>query len=161
MQSMESLPKSSWSKQTHLLFIATCLLLPSVLSTDVKYCDKEANYAVKVYGVDISPNPVVTGEPATFNISGSTGQTLSGGKVVIDVSYFSIHVHRETHDLCDEICCPVAVGSFVLSHTQRLPGYTPPGSYTLKMTMKDNDNEELTCIRFKFNIGFGSLVSDT
>uniref|UniRef100_A0A2P2JV58 Putative phosphatidylglycerol/phosphatidylinositol transfer protein DDB_G0282107 n=1 Tax=Rhizophora mucronata TaxID=61149 RepID=A0A2P2JV58_RHIMU len=38
MQSMESLPKSSWSKQTHLLFIATCLLLPSVLSTDVKYC---------------------------------------------------------------------------------------------------------------------------
>ena len=35
--------------------------------------DNEANYVVKVDGVDISPNPVVRGKPATFTISASTG----------------------------------------------------------------------------------------
>lgn len=35
--------------------------------------DKQGNYAVKVTGVNISPNPVARGKPATFSISASTG----------------------------------------------------------------------------------------
>jgi hypothetical protein len=38
--------------------------------------DKRANYAVSVSSVDIIPNPVIRGEPATFNISASTGTKL-------------------------------------------------------------------------------------
>ncbi|BBN68971.1 MD-2-related lipid recognition domain-containing protein / ML domain-containing protein [Prunus dulcis] len=33
-------------------------------------------YAVKVQGVEILPDPVVRGKPATFNISASTGTML-------------------------------------------------------------------------------------
>lgn len=58
-----------------------------------------------------------------------TAQAIPGGKVVIDVSFFGVHVHQETHDLCDELSCPVAEGDFVLSHTQTLPGFTPPVSF--------------------------------
>lgn len=36
--------------------------------------DRTGNYAVKVSGVDMSPDPVVRGEPATFKISASTGK---------------------------------------------------------------------------------------
>lgn len=36
--------------------------------------DKKGNYAVKVDQVEIFPDPVVTGEPATFNISAVTGK---------------------------------------------------------------------------------------
>uniref|UniRef100_A0A2N9H592 MD-2-related lipid-recognition domain-containing protein n=1 Tax=Fagus sylvatica TaxID=28930 RepID=A0A2N9H592_FAGSY len=56
-----------------LLFSALYLVLLPTQATDVKYCDKKGNYAVKVNGVEISPNPVVSGKPATFNISASTG----------------------------------------------------------------------------------------
>ncbi|XP_039002140.1 putative phosphatidylglycerol/phosphatidylinositol transfer protein DDB_G0278295, partial [Hibiscus syriacus] len=109
------------------------------------------------------PNPVAWGKPATFTISASTGQAISGGKAGIDVSYFGVHVHQETHPLCEETTCPISVGNFVLSHNQVLPGFTPPGSYTLKMTISGDGIPQLTCISFDFKIGFGtsgSSVSD-
>ncbi|KAK7839080.1 uncharacterized protein LOC112040822 [Quercus suber] len=118
-----------------LLFAAiiSLVLVPSAQATptDVKYCDKKVDYPVKVSGVVVSPNPVVSGKPATFNISATTGKPISSGKVVIDVSYFGVHVHTENHDLSEEISCPIAAGNFVLSHSQTLPGFTPPVSLIL------------------------------
>lgn len=55
-------------------------------------------------------------------------EAISGGKLVIDVSYFGWHIHSETHDLCAETSCPVSIGDFVVAHSQVLPGYTPPVS---------------------------------
>lgn len=57
-----------------------------------------------------------------------TDKAISGGKLVIDVSYFGWHIHSETHDLCDETSCPVSIGDFVVAHSQILPGFTPPVS---------------------------------
>lgn len=54
---------------------------------------------------------------------------ISSGKLVIEVSYFGWHIHSETHDLCDETKCPVAIGDFLVQHSQVLPGYTPPVSF--------------------------------
>ncbi|XP_021892667.1 putative phosphatidylglycerol/phosphatidylinositol transfer protein DDB_G0282107 [Carica papaya] len=136
------------------------LLLPSLQATHVKYCDKDADYAVKVKDVVISPNPVVRGKPATFKILGSTGESISGGKLLIDVKYFGVHIHQETHDFCEETSCPVS-GNFELSHSQSLPAFTPPGSYTLTMIMSDKNGDELTCISFDFKIRIGSSVSDS
>ncbi|XP_015953202.1 uncharacterized protein LOC107477662 [Arachis duranensis] len=125
------------------------------------YCDKKANYDVKVSEVEISPDPVVSGEAATFKIKASSGQAISGGDLIIAVSYLGIPVRTENHDFCEEVSsCPVSSGDFVISHTQTLPSFTPPGSYTLKMTLKDNKDELLTCIKFSFTIKFGSMVSD-
>ncbi|XP_039041243.1 putative phosphatidylglycerol/phosphatidylinositol transfer protein DDB_G0282179 [Hibiscus syriacus] len=146
------------------LLSISLFLLPFLQATDFNYCDKKGNYVVKVKGVDISPNPVARGKPATFSISASTDKAIIGGKAVIDVSYFGIHIHQETHDLCEETSCPVAVGNFVLSHNQVLPGFTPPGSYTLKMTISGEGIQVLTCISFNFKIGFGasgSSISDS
>ncbi|KAF8395478.1 hypothetical protein HHK36_019424 [Tetracentron sinense] len=150
------------------LLFAAFLLIHSIQATDVKYCglineyaDKKGNYVVKVQGVEISPDPVVSGQPATFSISGYTGQAIPGGKLVIDVSVFGVHIHSETHDLCTETSCPISIGNFVLSHSQILPGFTPPGSYTLKMRMKDGSGQQLTCINFDFSIGSGLFMADS
>ncbi|GAB4834150.1 hypothetical protein Ancab_032414 [Ancistrocladus abbreviatus] len=128
-------------------------------STEVRYCDKTAEYDVKVHGVEISPDPVARGSPATFSISASTEKAISGGKLVIDVAYFGWHVHSETHDLCTETSCPVSSGDFIISHSQVLPGFTPPGSYSLKMTVLDENKHQLSCIGFDFSIGFASSVA--
>lgn len=53
------------------------------------------------------------------------GKVIDGGKVVIEVSFLRVPVHTEKHDLSEEISCPIAVGNFVLSHTQTLPVFTP------------------------------------
>ncbi|CAI9097569.1 OLC1v1034031C1 [Oldenlandia corymbosa var. corymbosa] len=138
------------------LLVLICLLVPSssARSTSVKYCSKK-DYPVKVSSVDINPYPVQRGKEAKFSISASTDQPISGGKLLIDVSYFGLHIHNENHDLCDETTCPVVKGDFVIAHSQVLPGYTPPGSYTLRMTLSDGKNQ-LTCINFDFSIGFAT-----
>ncbi|KAG2686742.1 hypothetical protein I3843_09G022400 [Carya illinoinensis] len=143
------------------VLLSLSLLVSLTLATDVKYCDKNVDYDVKVKGVEIIPDPVARGKPATFSISASTGKEIAGGKMVIDVSYFGWHIHSETHDLCGETSCPVSTGSFVVSHSQELPGFTPPGSYSLKMKMYDANKNELTCIGFDFYIGFASSVADS
>ncbi|KAJ3707241.1 hypothetical protein LUZ61_010946 [Rhynchospora tenuis] len=138
------------------LLILSLLVLASSLvasAVSVEYCNKKANYVVSVNSVDIIPNPVIRGENAIFNISASTDKSITGGKLTIDVKYFFFNVDHETHDLCEETSCP-ATGNFAIAHQQVLPGYTPPGSYTITMKMEDSNGKELTCISFGFSIGF-------
>ncbi len=71
--------------------------------------------------------PFLVSLPCMFH----AGQAISSGKVLIEVSYFGVHVHTEKHDLSEEISCPIAVGNFVLTHSQTLPGFTPPVSLSL------------------------------
>ncbi|CAN6314970.1 unnamed protein product [Urochloa humidicola] len=147
------------TKHHPLLFAAAAmlvllLLLPSdCTATAVEYCKKGRDYPVKVSGVEVVPDPIVRGEPATFKISASTDKNITTGKLVIDVAYFIFHVHSETHNFCDETSCP-ATGEFVLASKQTLPSFTPPGSYTFTMKLLGDSNEELTCISFGFSIGF-------
>ncbi|KNA25190.1 hypothetical protein SOVF_009080 [Spinacia oleracea] len=142
-----------------LLLFSLFLLSPPAYATDIRYCDKKADYEVKVSGVEISPSPVTGGQPATFSISASTGKAISGGRLDLDVAYFGWHVHSETHDLCTETSCPVSTGDFMISHSQVLPEFTPPGSYTIKMKILDADKRQLSCIAFDFSVGFGSSVA--
>ncbi|XP_077245185.1 uncharacterized protein LOC143885092 [Tasmannia lanceolata] len=144
-----------------LLFFMAFLHLPcSMHAKEFRYCDKKNNYEINVTGIVVSPDPVVSGKPATFNISAFTDKAISGGKVTIDVSYFFLHVHSETIDLCVETPCPISTGNFVLSHSQSLPGIAPPGSYSLTMKIMDGNKHQLTCIGFDFSITWGSSVSD-
>ncbi|CAL0316896.1 unnamed protein product [Lupinus luteus] len=142
----------------HLFFFSSmlCLLHAFSNATQIQYCNRNADYTVKVKGVEISPEPIARGQPTTFSISATTGEALSGGKLVIDVSYFGWHIHSETHDLCEETSCPVSDGDFVIAHSQVLPIFTPPGSYSLKLRLYDGKRHEKTCITFGFSIGFGS-----
>nr|KJB61951.1 hypothetical protein B456_009G394500 [Gossypium raimondii] len=117
----------------HLLLLSLILVVPLAVATDVQYCDKQGEYDVKVQGVEISPNPIARGQPATFSIAATTGAAIDGGKLVIEVAYFGWHIHSEIHDLCDETSCPVSTGDFVVSHSQVLPGYTPPVSLKLML----------------------------
>ncbi|RZB83719.1 putative phosphatidylglycerol/phosphatidylinositol transfer protein isoform C [Glycine soja] len=118
-------------KLNHLLCLFI-LILSSVhaQATSFRYC-ADVNYAVKVSGIQITPDPVVRSRPATFKISAATGETIYGGKWLTTVAYFGFVVHTEIHDFCEEISCPVATGSFVASHTQKLPAFAPPVSFNL------------------------------
>ncbi|MCD7455226.1 hypothetical protein HAX54_027438 [Datura stramonium] len=70
---------------------------------------------------DITPYPVKGGKETNFSIAATTDENISGGKLVIDVKYLFLHVHQETHDICEETSCPVS-GDFRISHSQALPG---------------------------------------
>ncbi|KAL0855113.1 hypothetical protein Bca101_060265 [Brassica carinata] len=137
----------------------SCLLFVSTIvrATNVSYCDNNEEYQVKVHGVDISPYPIARGEPATFSISANAGNVISRGKLVIEVSFFGWHIHSETHDLCDETKCPVAIGDFLVAHSQVLPGYTPPRKKDWFEAMKDM--KERLVKKLKICDHYGTIVA--
>ncbi|XP_022754216.1 phosphatidylglycerol/phosphatidylinositol transfer protein-like [Durio zibethinus] len=144
-----------------VLFFTVFLLSACNQAENVTYCNDSRHYIVNVLSFEVSPDPMLVGRPATIIISASTSQPISDGKAVIDVSFLGLHVHTETRDLCEEVSCPVAAGNFVLSHSQTLPVFRKQGSYTLQMTLHDENNLELTCIRIKFIIGNASFASNS
>ncbi|XP_074270753.1 phosphatidylglycerol/phosphatidylinositol transfer protein-like [Silene latifolia] len=128
-------------------------------ATNVHYCDKNIDYEVKVYAIEVTPNPIAKGHPATLSISASTGKTISGGKVKIDVAYYGWHVYSENHDLCTETSCPVPTGHFVIAHSEILPAFIIPGTYYVKMNIMDANNKQMSCVGFDITIGFGASVA--
>ncbi|KAI3696837.1 hypothetical protein L6452_29417 [Arctium lappa] len=142
------------SKIFIVLLYSLFVIAPSIYATDFKYCNKKKEYAIKVSGVVITPDPITRGTETSFTISAYTDKPISGGKVVIDVAYFGWGVYSETGDLCAKTSCPVPAGDFAISHSQFLPAFAPPGSYTLSLKMQDGNKNELTCIKFDFSIGF-------
>eukprot|EP00252_Welwitschia_mirabilis_P010007 TRINITY_DN2302_c0_g1_i1.p1 TRINITY_DN2302_c0_g1~~TRINITY_DN2302_c0_g1_i1.p1 ORF type:complete len:159 (+),score=25.03 TRINITY_DN2302_c0_g1_i1:192-668(+) len=143
-----------------VVIVALCFLaFPTTEARQTKpsYCDSSASYSVKVDSVDIDPYPVISGKSATFKVSGIADKVIEGGKLEILVYYLGIHIHTESHDLCSKTSCPIQRGSFVLTHSQSLPGITPAGSYKLKMKMIDSDDKLLTCIDMKFRIAHDTV----
>ncbi|CAJ1971148.1 unnamed protein product [Sphenostylis stenocarpa] len=125
------------------------------------YCDTNEDYAVKVSGVEILPDPVERGVPFTFKIPAYTPEPITSGDLIYEISYAGVGGPPATflHDLCEETPCPVPAGNFLLVHTELLPPVTPPGTYNVKLTFKDHQDKLLTCIIFPFKIGVKSSVS--
>lgn len=63
----------------------------------------------------------------------AAGEAISGGKWVVRVEYFGLVVHKEIHDLCEEVSCPVTTGNFEITHSQKLPAFAPPVSFKLSI----------------------------
>eukprot|EP01018_Ginkgo_biloba_P035517 Gb_31579 [translate_table: standard] len=60
------------------------------------------------------------------SVGGKIGNAISGGKLNLQVFFYGVPVHSESHDLCSKTSCPVKQGNFMLTNTQSLPGFTPP-----------------------------------
>ncbi|WJX59067.1 hypothetical protein P8452_44448 [Trifolium repens] len=155
----------SSSKFNLILCLSSILLLLSsshsqAESQSLQYCEKGANYAVQISNVEILPDPVVRGEPFTFKIKAYTGEPILSGDLIYEISYAGIGEPAIFHHaLSEETPLPVAPGHFLLTHTELLPAYTPPGTYNVKLTFKDQDDKRLTCVVFPFTIGAKSSVS--
>ncbi|XP_058744961.1 uncharacterized protein LOC131617716 [Vicia villosa] len=156
----------STSKLNIILCLSSTLLLLSSLhaeaeSQNLKYCQKNVDYAVKVSSVEILPDPVVRGEPFTFKIQAYTDDLIRKGNLIYEISYAGIEGQPAVfyHDLSEETSLPVRPGHFLLTHTELLPPVTPPGTYNVKLTFDNKDGGVFTCITFPFTIGAKSSVS--
>ncbi|KAF3972832.1 hypothetical protein CMV_003697 [Castanea mollissima] len=106
-------------------------LIGSVLAFNVAdFLDKKADYPVKVSGVVVSPNPVVSGKPATFNISATTATTnqqlIGSRNWMMDKTAQIIERSKK-----------VTLFKKVWNHCKRKINYLSPG---LRYTVQDNIN---------------------
>jgi len=144
-----------------LLVASLASLAIAAKPSDWHLCDKHANYAVVVKNVTISPDPVVSGEDATFIVPAYTEKEITAGEVVVTVSFHGVPVHVERDDICNKAECPIAPGDFVLKNTEVLPGFTPPGSYKIKLQFLSPDDEQLACANIDFSIVWSKSVAES
>nr|XP_024385765.1 putative phosphatidylglycerol/phosphatidylinositol transfer protein DDB_G0278295 [Physcomitrium patens]PNR46598.1 hypothetical protein PHYPA_013717 [Physcomitrium patens] len=129
--------------------------------SDWKLCDSHANYDVVLKNVSVSPDPVISGEDVTFIVPAYTKKDITKGSVVVSVSFHGITVHTERSDICSKARCPIPPGEFVLENTEILPGFTPPGSYKIKLQFVDESDKQLACADINFSIVWSQTISET
>lgn len=141
--------------------LPACLLILLALSPSAPFaaaystwkpCSSTEDYKVAVKDVKVTPDPVVRGGDATFEIPAVTSETITGGTVTIQVFYLGVPVHTEKDDLCAKTSCPISPGEFSLKNSEGLPEFTPTGSYRLDMRVHDEDGHVLTCLKINFRI---------
>ncbi|KAG0586263.1 hypothetical protein KC19_2G076900 [Ceratodon purpureus] len=151
------------SRTAVLLLVASLAVLATAAPkpSDWHVCDRHANYDILVKNVTINPDPVVSGEEMTFMVPAYTAKEITGGSVIVSVSFHGVTVHTERNDICEKAACPIAPGEFVLKNTEVLPGITPPGSYRIKLQFVGEEGEQLACANINFSIIWSASIAET
>mmetsp|Transcript_14446 Transcript_14446/g.41105 ORF Transcript_14446/g.41105 Transcript_14446/m.41105 type:complete len:151 (-) Transcript_14446:63-515(-) len=109
-----------------------------------KYCDGE--WEARIMNATVVPDPARAGQEINVLIDGEIGRLVKGGELDLTVLFHRIPVYKEKDDLCDRLeSCP-ANGAFTVNAKQKLPPFTLPGNYQLKITAKDTEDKDLVCM---------------
>jgi len=144
--------KPRFPMMNSMIFLVFAIVaLISATNIDFKNCD--TNGAVTVQSVDVSPDPVVSGQNLDVKASGTSTMALSSGTIEIAASVFGVTVLKENKDLCDCMSCPVDVGEFSLNYAYALDSKVPAfKNVEIKVTGIDNSSAEIFCISFVTDI---------
>ena len=128
-------------------------LFTTTLAVDFTACSSNPPGVVDISSVSVDPEPISSGEDATFTLSGTSWRAVEGGTLVIEPTMLGIDVGSSKLDICSDlgIMCPIAVGDYDLTYPLAVPNVPIPlpiGGLPLniKLTATDLDSEELFCI---------------
>lgn len=117
-------------------------------------CGKPSD-KVKVQKITITPAQPVAGKPLAISATGTSDETISGGKVSYTAGLDGIPLIHKTEALCPllkkaKLDCPVPAGPIDISLGFNLPSFVPPGNYSAKGVATDSDGNELLCMQGYF-----------
>lgn len=118
----------------------------------IQQCDISDQQSLKLYSVDISPNPPERGTNLTITASGFLHQDISEGAYVdVVVNYGYIKLISQTYDLCEQLpnvdmTCPINKGVYTLTKEVEIPNEVPPGKYTVFARAYNEDDTLITCL---------------
>jgi cathepsin B len=127
----------------------------AVAFADWKNCGSSSD-ALQIQNL-VVPGTLTPGQPISISFSGTLSEQLTGGNVVISVTFLGITVFSKTYDLCKLVSeggssCPVAAGPLSISKQETMPSGAPRGTYQGKVVVHDQSGSEVTCIEFGVKI---------
>ncbi|GMH32751.1 hypothetical protein BSKO_00585 [Bryopsis sp. KO-2023] len=117
--------------------------------------------------VDLNPIGIKSGSDVVFTIDGvNTAHAVSAGifdvrvskKMTIKlpwggVATKEIALYSESKSLCERADCPIPTGDVSFTYVKHIPGYTPPGDYSIKLVAKEEGtNEILMCLDVEISV---------
>ncbi len=78
---------------------------------------------------------------------------VHGGEISFDAFFHQVPLYHGTEDLCMRSKCPSnSNGFFKYRAQERLPSFTPPGPYHLRVKVNDDHGEELLCVKTRLHL---------
>ncbi|KAG0677525.1 Phosphatidylglycerol/phosphatidylinositol transfer protein [Pichia californica] len=121
-------------------------------NSPIEQCDISSKQSLKLYSVDLSPNPPERGQNLTITASGFLSDDIEQGAYVdVVVNYGYIKLLTQTYDLCDELpnidmTCPINNGDYTLTKIVQIPNEVPPGKYTVFARAYNKDDSMISCL---------------
>ena len=142
--------KMAMSRALTLVVALIIALATQAQAAKWRYCD--GDWEARIEDATVVPDPARAGKEINVIINGEIGRLVEGGDLDLTVLFHSIPVYKETDNLCDRLdSCP-AKGDFVVDAKQKLPSFTLPGLYQLKIQAKDTDGKSLVCMMLDLEI---------
>ncbi|CAO3610647.1 unnamed protein product [Cunninghamella blakesleeana] len=116
-------------------FFASTLAVVALasLSNAFTICSNAATDLMTVTSVSYTPNPPVSGQDLTVDVTGTNNGIITGGSINVKVLAGSLPVWSATYDICTEAeangkTCPLPVGPNSFTKTVKVPSIIPPVS---------------------------------
>jgi len=128
------------------------VLLPCTYALPWNSCGSARDH-FKIINVTVSPDPPVRGKDMVLVATGVIDRELTAGISQLQIKYGVLFIEDLAEPLCENVKCPVAVGTFSNTFpTVSIGEIFPNGKYTGTAIIRNQDNEDITCISFTFNL---------
>jgi len=139
------------------IFVLFALCATFTFADIWSYCGTSKDHFT-IGTVSIVPDPPQIGQNLSVVVSGTLDETVSDGSIFINLDFGPIVLLNNTYDLCKMlgtlgISCPLEQGAVKLGVKELIPKQAPPGAYTGKVILSDQNGQELTCIGLAFSLG--------
>eukprot|EP00213_Chloropicon_mariensis_P000792 CAMPEP_0197479168 /NCGR_PEP_ID=MMETSP1309-20131121/32135_1 /TAXON_ID=464262 /ORGANISM="Genus nov. species nov., Strain RCC998" /LENGTH=148 /DNA_ID=CAMNT_0043020763 /DNA_START=214 /DNA_END=660 /DNA_ORIENTATION=+ len=118
-----------------------------------QYCEPMHAYPSNITFVKMEPYPPKAGDTITLTVGGKHEMQVHGGEISFDAFFHQVPLYHGTEDLCMRSKCPSnSNGFFKYRAQERLPSFTPPGPYHLRVKVNDDHGEELLCVKTRLHL---------
>lgn len=106
--------------------------------------------------INITPYPVIAGQPITVTVAGKISQDITAGaKAIVGIKWGIAH-YSDTIDICEQVPggCPLlhTNGTQQLDIHHSIPKMAPAIKVNLKVDVVNGDNSKIACLQGKIQI---------
>jgi len=133
-------------------FAATSALLAMAAAHDFTTCDTDH---LGVASIDITPDPVVSGQSVTVAINGTPDKDIADGTAKLTIKAFGVKIAEESFDVCKDmgVSCPLAAGqSMTASVAYTVPGAAPSGVTADAKVEVSGSIGEISCLDMSIDV---------
>lgn len=124
------------------------LLLESVIAKFTFTPCNDFDGQVKIHDIQLTPDPLVTNQPATIYVNSTLKTTVNTDAYVKGtIQYLFLSIPIDKTQLSDYVQLPINMGNFQINKTEELGKDFPVGSYNIHLrAYQDNGNTKLFCL---------------
>lgn len=140
--------------RTLLFIFALLFTLSSTQYIEWKNCGEPGTLAIE--SLTGNPDPPKAGVKFEVSIKGRLSKPITSGKGGVVVLFEGFELFKDDNiDVCNfggALKCPVAAGPIEIKYSNTIPGVAPIGPYEGRIYLKDQNQANVACVNFKFEM---------